>query len=217
MLIKQFICAILFACFFLTGSATLPSSAQSLAEAQDENNDSVHQNALVAVRRLANREALERQRAAEELARLADAGQLNIVEGYRLQEKNARVRLALDWALYRMGKSEKLFDVVQALDSSRFNQSEAYLAQLETPEPLYKFLDHVGGNTQIKLLETFARVGNADTIEHLKPYTTSFNPSIADAAHFATREITRRLSQPAPNRATRPRQTSSAPSPTSNN
>jgi hypothetical protein len=75
--------------------------------------------ALIVVRRLINRDAVERQRAAEELARLADPEPRNLVEGYRLQEKNARVRLALDWALYRMGKTEALFGVVQSLDSSR--------------------------------------------------------------------------------------------------
>ncbi|HZH29238.1 MAG TPA: hypothetical protein VEY11_00470 [Pyrinomonadaceae bacterium] len=162
-------------------------------------------NALM--RQLTNRDALTRQRAAEDLARLARPAQRKLVEGYRLQEKNARVRLALDWALYRMGKTPALFAVVRDLDSNRWNQSEAYLAELETPDPLYPLLAQVNGNTQIKLLEALARAGNAGTLPVVEPYAASIDPRIADAARFATREITRRLNAPAhPDAKTRTRQ-----------
>jgi hypothetical protein len=165
----------------------------------------------VLMRQLTDRDAFVRQRAAEELARRADTRQRKLVEGYRLQEKHPRVRLALDWALYRMGKSDTLYAVVRDLDSTRYNQSEAYLAELETPKPLYAILPRVNGNTQIKLLEALARAGNADTIEIVRPYTESPDPRIADAARFATREITRRLDAPQPPDAkTRTRQTGKA-------
>ncbi|HYY43199.1 MAG TPA: hypothetical protein VE775_10745 [Pyrinomonadaceae bacterium] len=52
--------------------------------------------ATAATRRLASNDPLARQQAAEELAQLAAAGERRLVEGYRLQEKNTRVRLALD-------------------------------------------------------------------------------------------------------------------------
>jgi hypothetical protein len=156
---------------------------------------------------LTNRDPLTRQRAAEDIARLAPPAQRKLVEGYRLQEKHARVRLALDWALYRMGKTPALFAVVRDLDSTRRNQSEAYLAELETPEPLYGLLPQVNGNTQIKLLEALARAGNADTLPIVEPYASSVDPKIADAARFATREITRRLNAPPqPDAKTRTRQ-----------
>ncbi|MGI8655706.1 MAG: hypothetical protein ACR2LC_10845 [Pyrinomonadaceae bacterium] len=196
--------------FLLIAGITISARAQTSAattEPDDENVERTHGSALIVVRRLINRDAVERQRAAEELARLADPEPRNLVEGYRLQEKNARVRLALDWALFRMGKTEALFGVVQSLDSSRTNQAEAYLAQLETPEPLYKFLDLVNAATKIKVLESFARNGDARTLEQIKSYKTAADPRLADAAQFATREIERRQSQPPVNKATRPRQT----------
>jgi len=159
------------------------------------------------MRLLTNRDPLTRQRAAEDIARLAPPAQRKLVEGYRLQEKHARVRLALDWALYRMGKKPALFAVVRDLDSTRRNQSEAYLAELETPEPLYSLLPQVNGNTQVKLLEALARAGNADTLPIVEPYAASVDPRIADAARFATREITRRLNAPQqPDAKTRTRQ-----------
>src|ERR1041384_4124045 len=78
-----------------------------------------------------------RQRSAEALARLAATDQRKLVEGYRLQEKNKDVRLALDWALYRMGRSEALYRIVDELDSGRQGQAIDYLSGLESPDLLY--------------------------------------------------------------------------------
>ena len=147
-------------------------------------------------RRLSSRIASERRAAAEELARLAAVEHRRLAEGYRVQEKDARVRLALDWALYRMGKNETLFELVGALDEkSRAEQSVAYLKQLEGPGPLYVFLGRVNGHTQARLLEVLAAVGDRATLEKIQPYTQSTDPLIADAAKFAEREITIRVEE----------------------
>ncbi|HEY0083099.1 MAG TPA: hypothetical protein VGB61_09940 [Pyrinomonadaceae bacterium] len=197
--------AVLLGCATLAAAASptlLPPSPQ---DADSSTASAADANALM--RQLTDRDPLTRQRAAEEIARLALPAQRKLVEGYRLQEKHARVRLALDWALYRMGKTPALFAVVRDLDSTRRNQSEAYLAELETPEPLYNLLPQVNGNTQVKLLEALARNGNADTLPVVEPYAASVDPRIADAARFATREITRRLNAPPrPDAKTRTRQ-----------
>src|SRR3569832_215395 len=74
-------------------------------------------------KQLGSTDPLLRQRSAEALARLAATEQRKLVEGYQLQEKNKEVRLALDWALYRMGKAEALYFVVDALDSGRQEQA----------------------------------------------------------------------------------------------
>ena len=54
---------------------------------------------------------------------IAASDQRKLVEGYQLQEKNKEVRLALDWALYRMGRSEMLYRIVDELDSGRQDQA----------------------------------------------------------------------------------------------
>src|SRR3954447_26828473 len=74
---------------------------------------------VIYARQLASRDAATRQSAAEELARRVALHQKKIVEGYLLHEKDKRVRLALNWALYRIGKSDLLFQIVRYLDSSR--------------------------------------------------------------------------------------------------
>jgi hypothetical protein len=195
---KQALCLV--SLLFLSGATHI--QAQS-----NEDNVSVEDPAAVAMKQLASRDPLVRQHAAEELARLEAADQRRLLEGYRLQEKNTRVKLALDWALYRTGKNDALFTVVRALDSSRSEQSASYLNTLENPEPLYFFLERMNGNTQIKLLEVFAKIGNAETLERMKPYSESLDPKIAEAAQQAAREIEQRQGQQTPaNSTTRPRQ-----------
>src|SRR5215213_4934200 len=91
-------------------------------------------------KQLGSSDAHVRQRSAEALARLAATDQRKLVEGYQLQESNKEVRLALDWALYRMGRAEALYRVVHELDSGRRDQAISYLSDLESPDLLYPFL-----------------------------------------------------------------------------
>jgi hypothetical protein len=170
--------------------------APTRVSAQDESvNTSAVDSATVA-RKLSSRNPLERREAAEELARVAAVEHRRLAEGYRSQERDTRARLALDWALYRMGKNEALFGVVSGLDSKKTaGQSVGYLKQIESPEPLYVFLGRVNGNTLIRLLEVLASVGDQTTLERVKPYAASLDPGIADAAKFAEREITIRLEE----------------------
>ncbi|MET0625766.1 MAG: hypothetical protein ABW250_22715, partial [Pyrinomonadaceae bacterium] len=166
------------------------------ASAQDEPSGATGVDSAAVARKLSSRSAFERRAAAEELARLASVEHRRLVEGYRVQEKDARVKLALDWALYRMGKNESLFPLVDALDEkSRAEQVVGYLKQLEGPGPLYVFLERVNGNTRIRLLEVLASVGDRDTLEKIKPFTESLDPGIADAAKFAEREINIRVEE----------------------
>ncbi|HEX8719853.1 MAG TPA: hypothetical protein VF736_04370 [Pyrinomonadaceae bacterium] len=181
--------------------ALLALLAPSLASAQDDGGPGAASASSAAVaRKLSSRSPVERRAAAEELARLAAVEHRRLAEGYRAQEKDSRVKLALDWALYRMGRDESIYPLVDALDEkSRAAQAVGYLKQLEGPDPLYVFLDRVNGNTRIRLLEVLAAVGDRNTLERIKPFAASLDPGIADAAKFAEREINIRLEEtPAP-------------------
>lgn len=171
-------------------------TAGATARAQDDAGNPARIDSATVARKLSSQLPAERREAAEELARLAAVEHRRLAEGYRAQERDARVRLALDWALYRMGKGESLFAVVHALDEKKMaEQSVGYLKQLEGPDPLYVFLEHVNGNTLIRLLEVLAAIGDRATLERIKPYAESLDPGIADAAKFAEREINIRLQE----------------------
>jgi len=184
--------------------------ARAGVAAQDESDAARKISSSAVAVKLSSPNAGVRREAAEELARLALAEHRRLAEGYWVQEKDSRVRLALDWALYRMGKNESLFALVRALDEKKLaEQSVAYLKQLEGPEPLYIFLDHVNGNTEIRLLEVLAAVGDRTTLERVRPFTESLDPGIADAAKFAEREINIRLEETPKVEPKRPRKVGS--------
>jgi len=150
-------------------------------------------------KQLGSTDPLLRQRSAEALARLAATDQRKLVEGYQLQEQNKEVRLALDWALYRMGRSEALYRVVDDLDSGRQTQAVGYLSELESPDVLYPFLKRSNNAPRLNagLLKVLARTGDAQTLELIKPFLESHQPYVAEAAEVAHDEIEKRLSEPA--------------------
>jgi HEAT repeat protein len=149
-----------------------------------------------------------RQRSAEALAKLASTSQRKLVEGYQLQEKNKEVRLALDWALYRMGRGEALYRIVDELDSGRQTQAVGYLSELESPDVLYPFLKRSNNNApriNAGLLKALARIGDAQTLDLIKPFLESHQQYVAEAAEVAHDEIEKRLGEPAPTTRARPR------------
>src|SRR5215207_4142663 len=158
-------------------------------------------------KQLGSSDAHVRQRSAEALARLAATVQRKLVEGYQLQETNKEVRLALDWALYRMGKAEALYRIVNDLDSGRQEQAIGYLAELESPDVLYPFLKRTNNTPRINagLLKALARIGDAQSLELIKPFRDSHQPYVAEAAEIAHDEIEKRLGETAPVTRSRPR------------
>ena len=180
----------------------VPSQAQTSIDGVD-----ARSNPAEFAKQLGSSDALVRQRGAEALARLAATDQRKLVEGYQLQEKNKEVRLALDWALYRMGRSETLYRVVDELDSGRQDQAIGYLSELESPELLYPFLKKTTNAPRINagLLKALARIGDAQTLDLIKPFRESHQAYVAEAAEIAHDEIEKRLSEPAPSVRARPR------------
>ena len=158
-------------------------------------------------KQLGSADPLVRQRSAEALARLAANDQRKLVEGYHLQEKNKEVRLALEWALYRMGRSEMLFHIVDELDSGRQEQAIGYLSELESPDELYPFLKRTNNAPRINagLLKALARIGDAQSLELIKPFLESHQRYVAEAAEIAHDEIEKRLAEPTPETRSRPR------------
>ncbi|HEX8175354.1 MAG TPA: hypothetical protein VF543_09555 [Pyrinomonadaceae bacterium] len=179
------------------------------ASAQSDDEDAANQNdvaAQAASKRLASADAVVRQQAAEELARLSANEQQKLVQGYYIQEKNSRVKLALAWALYRMSKSEMLFAVVRELDSSRAEQAASYLRTLDDAEPLYMFLGTAKPRVVVELLKVFADIGNQTTLAQIKPLIESTDLKVSAAAQRATQAINERLAQSQPEAPSRPRQ-----------
>lgn len=184
-------------------SKTIAAQAQSPLEGIDARAD-----ATEIAKQLGSPDPHVRQRSAEALARLAAVDQKKLIEGYYLQENKKEVRLALEWALYRVGKTAMLFRIVDELDSGRQEQAVGYLSELESPDLLYPALKRANNRPRINagLLKALARIGDAETLEIIKPYLESVQPYVAEAAEIATDEINKRLSEGEPSQSrTRPR------------
>ncbi len=158
-------------------------------------------------KQLGHYDPLVRQEAAESLARLAAVEQKKLVEGYHFQEKNKNVRLALEWALYRMGKSDMLFQIVRELDSGRHDQAVGYLSKVDTPALLHSYLrdEDKPGRITAGLIEALAVIGDQDSLALITPFRDSFLPGVAAAAEDAIDKIEARLAQSEPVKPTRPR------------
>lgn len=195
MKILRIVCVLL----FLAGASQAQTAAIDGVDARS--------NPAEFAKQLSSPDANVRQRSAEALARLAATDQRKLVEGYQIQEKNREVRLALDWALYRMGRPEALYRIVHELDSSRQDQAIGYLAELESPELLYPFLKKENNPPRVNagLLKALARIGDAQTLDLIKPFRESHQPYVAEAAEIAHDEIEKRLGEPATTTRARPR------------
>jgi hypothetical protein len=178
-------------------SGSIVPACVGLQASQDDDSALAHHNAEIASR-LSSLDPLERQHAAEELAKLAAVDQQKMVQGYRLEEKDSRVKLALDWALYRMGKSH--------------DQASSYLVQIDSPQPLYVFLTRSSQTIRGRLIEVLGHIGDAETLSQIKPYTTSLDPKVSGAAKRASKEIEDRLSESPAETPKRPRKVGTSPS-----
>jgi HEAT repeat protein len=189
-------------CFYIVAGLILLLFAP-VALPQD---DSAQVDSARYAKQLSSIDPLTRQAAAEALARLAAVDQRKLVEGYVLQEKDKRVKLGLNWALYRMGKSPALFPVVHDLDSSRHDQAADYLTHLDSPEPLYLFLkqDNTPIKVKTRLIEVLGQIGDNETLNQIKPFTESFDDKLAAAAKSSINQIQRRLADTQPTKS-RPR------------
>jgi hypothetical protein len=107
-----------------------------------------------------------------------------------------------------MGRAEALYRVVDDLDSGRQEQALGYLADLESPDLLYPFLKRTNNAPRINagLLKALARIGDAQSLEVVKPFRDSHQPFVAEAAEMAHDEIEKRLGETAaPTTRARPR------------
>lgn len=185
----------------------LAAPASSFAQAADDDGGDPRQVAARWARQLGHYDPLVRREAAEALARLAAVEQKKLVEGYELQEKNKNVRLAMEWALYRMGKSDMLFRIVRELDSGRHDQAVGYLSKLDTPSLLHSYLkdEDKPARITIGLLEALTVLGDQESVALITPFRDSFLPGVAAAAETAIEKIGARLAQTEPAKPTRPR------------
>lgn len=136
-----------------------------------------------------------RLHAVEGLARIGDPATATDLSRDRLREKDAKLKTAQAYALYKMGRKEYLSEVVKAL-SSRKSKDEAkqYLVELKPEELPDLFaetkINDVGARES--MAEIFGTIGDKRAIASLQELSQDSRGNITALANQAIRSINAR-------------------------
>ena len=163
------------------------------------------------VENMTDHDADRRQYAFEGLARIADPRYLDQISRLVLTEKNGDVKLAEQWALYRMGSRPNIQYIVRKLDTDQEQQARAYLMEANDPADLYPYIRSSNDEVRRKVIDILGRIGDGETVKELKPVAETSGKDTSNTATVAIKRIEWRLSgRPRANdsvlrRETRPR------------
>jgi HEAT repeat protein len=142
-----------------------------------------------------NPDDIIRLHAYEGLARLADPSMVSNISRERLNEKQRRVQTAQAYALYRMGRTEYLDEVVKALASrGTNNEARQYLIELKPAElpALYALVKLDDVDIREALAEIFGLIGDSQAIPALQQLSKDRRGQVAALANQALRRINAR-------------------------
>ena len=136
---------------------------------------------------------LYRLHAAEGLGRIGDSSYVTRVGQQYLRERSARVKLALNYALYHLEREEHLIEIVKNLDK---DQAYYYLLEMNAKDvpQLYPYLKEADSSIRIRLLEITGLRGDLSAVPIIQEIAESPNKELASAANLALRRILGRSS-----------------------
>lgn len=141
------------------------------------------------------RDALEderndyRQYAAEGLGRVGDSQYLQILARKYMREESKRVKMALSYALFRLGREEHLLELVTNANDSE--QAYYYLLELE-PDQIRLLYPHVrveDKDVKVALLEVIGQKGGPSGLDIAEEMSQHEDSDIVSAATIAIRRI----------------------------
>ncbi len=143
---------------------------------------------------LASSSAEVRRYAAEGLGRLGKPENAEAVGRAFLQEEDPAVRLAMDFALFRMGRRDHDVGFVRTLqqdDQDRTAQLASYVTEYATDilPALFQYMDRLDTGTRRRLLRLAAYAEDLAVLPLLEKYLDSPDESLATAAFETIKEI----------------------------
>lgn len=151
---------------------------------------------------LYEKDASIRRYAAEGLARAKDPKTLPDLMRDAPAEKNADVRLALEFAITNQGRNDYLSSIVESLDSGQADSAQAYLVELaHSPgflKQLYPYMNSRNAQVREHLCNVLMYAGDDASIAQLQPLSHDNNSDVAAAAMRAMSAIRSRGGASAP-------------------
>lgn len=137
-----------------------------------------------------DRDAGVRRAAYEGLARGADPRFLDLVSRNALMEKDAGVRLAQAFALYKMKRTDVYPRIVDGLRArATRDQAKEYLLETDAPAHLVPYLRTPDREVQRIVIDVLGHIGDEATIAELRPFVRGTRPETGEAAARAIRRI----------------------------
>ncbi len=129
-----------------------------------------------------------RLHAAEGLGRTGESSYLTEVGRRYLQEDSSKVKLAMSFALYQLGREDHLIDLVGRLDQ---DQAYYYLLELDSQEiqELYPYLRSEKQKIRIRLLEIIGQRGDPSAVPIIEEMMAGPDPELVAAANLAMRRL----------------------------
>ena len=130
-----------------------------------------------------------RRYASEGLGRIGDRSYTTLLAGEHLRAESKEVRLALSFALYRLGRDEHLVELVGGL--GRGDQGFNYLLELEPGEihKLHPYVRSAKDSVKERLLEIVGLRGDRSSLPIVQEMISSKNTDVISAANLALRRI----------------------------
>lgn len=149
---------------------------------------------------LYDKDASVRGYAAEGLARAKDPKTLPDLMRAAPAEKNADVRLAMQFAITSMGRNDYLSSIVESLDSGQADSAQAYLVELaRSPgflKQLYPYMNSRNAQVRQHLCNVLMYSGDATSIPELQQLSHDSNSDVAAAALRAMSAVRSRAGTP---------------------
>ena len=134
-----------------------------------------------------------RQYAFEGLARAANPKYSEETSRLLPSESNDDVKLAQYWAIYRMGSTVNIQNVVRELDGPRHDQARGYLLETPNPADLYPYIQSGSKTVRLRVIEILGRIGDAGTVRELEPSVLTASREESNAATLAKKRIEWRM------------------------
>ncbi len=127
-----------------------------------------------------------RRLGAEGLGRSGDTAHTSLVATQYLREKDPEAKLAMSFALYRLGREEHLLELAQEGD-----QGLEYLMELDASEmpKLYPYLETEKNAVKARILTAIGQRADRSAVPVVERYMKSENGDVASAANLAIRRL----------------------------
>jgi HEAT repeat protein len=145
------------------------------------------------VENLGDKDPDRRRYAVEGLARIADPRYMDQMSRLLLTEKDGGVKLALHFALYKMGSNANTQFIVRKLYTDQADQARAYLLEANDPADLYPHIKSSNKTVRREVISVLGRIGNRETIKELEPVARTSGTETANTATVAIKQIEWRI------------------------